>query len=102
MRNLTELQAKFVIAYTANMETFGNGTGSAIAAGYSPRSARVQAQQLLAKEHVQNAIAIVEARQIQFVLKTLGRAANSSAFPHRVRLRAAKASMMLLQLGPMA
>ena len=99
MRNLTEMQARFVLAYRTRMETFDNGTGSAIAAGYSPRTARVQAQQLLALEHVQNAIAMVEARQIQFVLKTLGRAANSSAYPYRVRFRAIHAAMMLLDWG---
>lgn len=102
MRKLTEMQARFVIAYTANMETFGNGTRSAIAAGYSPRTARVQAQQLLALEHVQHAIAMVEARQIQFVLKTLGRAANSSAYPWRVRLRAIHAGMQLLLWEPVS
>jgi transcription initiation factor TFIIIB Brf1 subunit/transcription initiation factor TFIIB len=100
MQALTEMQARFVLAYTASMETFGNGTRSAMAAGYSPLTARVQAQQLLALQHVQEAIAVIETRQIQFVLRALGRAANPSALPHRVRLRAAQASMALLHLGP--
>ena len=97
MQELTAMQARFVLAYTSRMETFGNGTRSAMAAGYSPRTARVQAQQLLALEHVQAAIAVVEMRQILFVLKTLGRAVNSPALSHMVRVRASCAALALLQ-----
>lgn len=94
---LTEMQARFVLAYTTNMETFSNGTRSAIAAGYSPRTARVQAQQLLALEHVQNAIAAIETRQVLFVLRALGRAVDSPGLSHRVRVRAIQATFSLVQ-----
>lgn len=97
MQTLTEMQARFVLAYTASMETFGNGTRSAIAAGYSPRTARVQAQQLLALSHVQAAIEAVETRQMLFVLRTLGRAVDTPALSHKVRVRAIMASMALVQ-----
>lgn len=97
MQTLTEMQAQFVLAYTANMETFGNGTRSAIAAGYSPRTARVQAQQLLALSHVQAAIKAVETRQILFVLRALGRVVDTPELSHRVRVRAIMASMALVQ-----
>lgn len=56
MDDLTEMQRAFVLAYVTGPGTAGNGTKSAVAAGYSAKSARVQAQQLLAKQHVASAI----------------------------------------------
>ncbi|MHB1140663.1 MAG: terminase small subunit [Sulfuricaulis sp.] len=56
MDDLTEMQCAFVLAYVRGPGTAGNGTKSAVAAGYSAKSARVQAGQLLAKPHVMDAI----------------------------------------------
>lgn len=49
-KRLTERQKRFVLEY---MRNGGNGTAAAIAAGYSPRSAKGQASRMLTYEDVQ-------------------------------------------------
>jgi hypothetical protein len=55
MKGLIEKHRRFVVAYTG--EAQGNGTQAAIIAGYSPKSAVVQASVLLRKPNIQAAVA---------------------------------------------
>lgn len=50
--SLNHKQKAFARAYTTPGETYGNGTRSAIAAGYSPRAAAEQASHLLSNPKV--------------------------------------------------
>jgi len=62
-RKLTDKQRAFVEHYTAaGSPTYNNGAKSAIAAGYSPNGADVQASKLLVIPKIQQAI---EAKQAQ-------------------------------------
>ena len=53
---ITEMQDAFALNFASGPGTAGNGTKSAIAAGYSAKTARIQAAQLLNKPHVMDAI----------------------------------------------
>ena len=57
-KKLKPKQRKFIAHYTdpTNKETFGNGTRSAIAAGYTEKAARVAAHQVLTSTNVQHEI----------------------------------------------
>jgi hypothetical protein len=57
-RELTEKQQEFALAYVSKAGCIGNAEASAIAAGYSDKTARVQGHQLLNKPHVAAAIRI--------------------------------------------
>ena len=64
-RKLKPRQRKFVANYTdPTKETFGNGTKAAIAAGYSEKSAAVQASQALTNPKIE--------REIERVLEEVG------------------------------
>ena len=70
-RELTEMQQAFVVAFVSGPGVAGNATKAAQEAGYSTKSARVQAQQLLAKPHVQAAI-VHEQRRCLSGLASIG------------------------------
>jgi len=54
LSTLTERQRRFVVAFTG--EAMGNQTQAAIIAGYSPKTARFQASDLLTRPHIQEAV----------------------------------------------
>lgn len=54
--NLTAKEYRFCINYTLNPNTIGNGSASAIAAGYSDRTSRAIASQLLRRDRVNQLI----------------------------------------------
>jgi hypothetical protein len=63
-KGLIEKHRRFVVAYTG--EAQGNATQAAIIAGYSPKSARSQASELLTKPNI---IAAVQERQERLTQK---------------------------------
>ena len=105
MAELTDKQNEFVRAYVSGgSDVAGNATKSAIAAGFSEKTARVQGQQLLAKKHVQ--VSIIDETRLR-----LGRLAPlaasvmenilvDEAAPPKTRLDAAKALFDRIGVGP--
>jgi hypothetical protein len=72
MRNLTDQQEKFCQCYgRIGSETLHNGTQSAIEAGFSEKTAAVQASQMLAREDIQQRLAEIDLVNLQ-VLKLNG------------------------------
>ena len=69
--NLTDLQAAFVVAYTSAEGCRGKVKEAALAAGYSPKTAREIGRQALALPHVQAAIFEANKAQIGGPLLTL-------------------------------
>lgn len=92
------MQARFVVAFTGDPSTSGNATQSALAAGYSPTTARVQAQNLLALEHVAFAIRVREAIQVRQAARLLARVCGDPGHDARIQVLAARAALGLAGL----
>jgi len=95
LRELTDMQQAFVLAITSDPRCIGKPEEAAIAAGFSEKTARVQAQQLLTKPHVAAAITKANQEQISGPLASkavalLGRLIDDEQAPKSVRLEAAK------------
>jgi phage terminase small subunit len=93
MRQVTDQQKAFAIAY---VRSGGKGLQSAIDAGYSEKTARVQASQLLDLAHVQAAIAEAQRKYLTSNLATkaiqvLEAAMGCEDAPWSTRVDAAKA-----------
>ncbi|MBL26157.1 MAG: hypothetical protein CMM50_01205 [Rhodospirillaceae bacterium] len=70
MRNLTEQQARFVVAFTSEPGAIGNASAAARVAGYSDKSAAEIGRQLLEKPHVCTAIEEANRAQVSGTLAT--------------------------------
>ena len=95
MRDLTEQQSEFVIAFTSTPGAIGNASEAARRARYSEKSARDIGQQLLAKPHVRAAIEEANRAQISGSLASkavdvLRSIIEDEAAPLKIRLDAAK------------
>jgi phage terminase small subunit len=94
-RDLTDLQAAFVAAYTSDDGCRGRVKESAIAAGYSPKTAREIGRQVLALPHIQAAIFEANKRQISGPLATKAvhvvyEILHDENAPKKLKLEAAK------------
>ena len=94
---LQDMQRLFVIAYVCNG---ANGTQAACKAGYSRKTARVIAQDLLAKPHVEAAVAAERSRVLGGEIGVLGVAVLRGILRDKnakdsVRLDAAKVALSL-------
>lgn len=103
--DLTEKQAAFVLAFTSEAGTVGNGAESARRAGYAPKHVRVQAQQLLALPHVKTAIdaanrAALSGRISTKSIALLERVVDDEAQPMKLRVEAAKTVLDRGGFGP--
>lgn len=79
MKKLTARRELFVAHYTAGQGTFGNGALSAIAAGYSPKSAKFMASSLLKEPEVAAAIAKKTAKVLDKLEVTVQRVLKERA-----------------------
>jgi phage terminase small subunit len=94
-RELTELQQKLVLAYTTNPACIGKVKESAIAAGYSPKTAHEIGRQTLALPHVKAAVMRANYEQISGQAATkavalLETVVDDEKAPLRLRVDAAK------------
>ena len=71
IKNLTEMQAAFVLAYTSQDGCRGKVKEAALSAGYSPKTAREIGRQVLTLPHVQAAIFEANRAMISGPLVTL-------------------------------
>jgi phage terminase small subunit len=66
MKELSQREAAFTVHFTTiGSDTFSDGKNSAIAAGYSERSAHVAASRLLKRERVSNRISELHSENMQ-------------------------------------
>jgi len=92
---LTELQEAFVLAFTADPDAIGNASEAARRAGYSPATARVIGQQLLAKPHIRAAIHEANQKLLSGQIATkavalLEKVIDDASVPIKIRVEAAK------------
>ncbi len=95
MASLTEQQQQFVNHFTSGDDCIGNGSEAARRAGYSDKSSREIARQLLDKPHVQIAVREANQKQISGQLATkavalLERVIDDESVPVKIRVDAAK------------
>ena len=95
MRDLTDQQEAFVAAFTSAPGAIGNGSEAARRAGYSKKSARDIARQLLLKPHIQ--VAIDQANRAQIggslaskAVEVLENIINDPEAPPKLKLDASK------------
>lgn len=94
-RRLTELQAKFVYAFTNIEGCIGNASAAARHAGYSEESARVVGYQLLHKAHVLAAIdranrELIGGELASKAVNVLKKIIDDPKAPDKLKLEAAK------------
>lgn len=94
-RALTEMQAAFVVAFTADPAGIGNPTAAAKLAGYAETAAKDLGRRLVALPHVQDAIRAANQQQISGQMATkaialLGRVIEDETVSMKVRVDAAR------------
>jgi hypothetical protein len=95
VHKLTDKQQAFILGFTSEPATLGNGAASARAAGYSEKTAGEIARQLLALPHIRDAITAANREQISGRIATkavalLERVIDDESVPIRERIVAAK------------